>query len=205
MLEHRGPLDQLLPPSTTLSEDPALRSVPVTDRGLLLIQARSADASLAGLLDRQLGLHLPLPLNSDRRDAAAILWLAPREWLLELPAAQTPALRAALEDSFEQARAQSRTETSSAGLCAVSDVSDAFAGFDVSGPRAVDVLMSSCSLDLRPQSFPAGHCARTAVADVPGILWKVSDSVDSGVYRCWVERGFAAHLASWLAESPARW
>lgn len=205
MLEHSSPLDQLSPPSTMPSGDPVLRIVPVTDRGLLLIQARSADASLAGILARQLGLQLPLPLKSERRAATALLWLAPREWLLELPAAQTPSVLAALESSFAQARAQSPGERSPAGLCVVSDVSDAFAAFEVSGTRALDVLMSSCSLELRPQSFPAGQCARTAVADIPAILWNLSDSDHLGAFRCWVERGFAVHFVSWLAESPARW
>jgi sarcosine oxidase, subunit gamma len=206
MLEHRAPLEQLSPPSTTLSGDSALRIVPVTGRGLLLIQARSADASLADILDQQLGLRVPQPLTSERRDAAALLWLAPREWLLELPAAQTPSVHAALESSFAQAGAQSHHgEGSSTGLRAVYDVSDAFAGFDLSGTRVVDVLMSSCSLDLRPHSFPADHCVRTAVADTPAILWKPSECAHSGVFRCWVERGFAAHLVSWFAESPARW
>jgi sarcosine oxidase, subunit gamma len=208
MLEHRAPHCPLSPPDAAQHREPTvspgLSVVPVTDRGLLLLQARAADTWLEGILHRQLGLHLPAPLKASRRDAAAMLWLAPREWLLELPAAATPSVHAVLDDSFAEARVRLRGQ-SPPSLCTANDLSDAFAGLDVSGTRAIDVLMSGCSLPLGPQSFPAGHVARTVLAEAPVILWRASDSPGCGVFRCWAERSLAAHLASWLAESPTRW
>ncbi|HUN76948.1 MAG TPA: sarcosine oxidase subunit gamma family protein [Steroidobacteraceae bacterium] len=202
MLEHRHPLDQLAAPQ--LRSGPELRLVPVTRRGLLLIQARSAGSSIESILHRTLGLQLPAPLKTERGEHAAILWLGPREWLLELPRAATLSAYTHLQECFARSRASSPGE-SSAPLGGVIDVSDAFAGIDVSGTRAVDVLKSGCSLDLEPQSFAVGDTARTALAEVPAILWRLTETPGPGLYRCWVERGFATHLAHWLAEAPAGW
>ena len=210
MLEHRVPLEQLslagaTPRDTGLSADAGLSIVPVIERSLLLIQARSADPFLNEVLQRQFGLDVPLPLKVNVHARAAIVWLAPQEWLLELAAVASPAACAHLADSLAQACAQANVRGGAAALCVATDVSDAFAGFDVSGQRAVDVLASGCSLDLQPRAFPVGHTARTAIAEVPAILWKLADTPAPGLFRCWVERGFAAHFASWLAESPAGW
>jgi sarcosine oxidase, subunit gamma len=171
------------------------RAHPVIERGLLLIQGRTEDPVLSGVLHRQLGIEPPAPLTVNVRDSAAILSLGPREWLLELPASAASFACTSLTIGF--ARAGDRGAASA--LYAVTDMSDAFAGFDLSGPRAVDVLMSGCSIDPMPHALPVGSVVRTVLADVPVILWNAS------CFRCWVDRSFAAHLWSWIAESPARW
>ncbi len=190
MLEHRLPLDPVLP-----TDDARLRVHPVIDRGLLLVQGEAAHPAASGVVHRQLGIEMPAPRTASVQESAAILWLGPREWLLELPASATSSACTSLETGFARARERG----AGPALCAVTDVSDAFAGFDLIGPRGVDVLMSGCSVDLMPRALPVGSVVRTVLADVPVIIRRAS------CFRCWVDRSFAAHLWSWTVESPARW
>jgi len=202
VLEHRAALDQLCPARHAQAiDDPRLCVMPITDCRLLLVQGNAEDPILRERIHRVLGLALPAPLKASVRLGTAILWLGPKEWLIEttVPASATVQLWRAGADPGAEA----------SGLHAITDQSDAFAGFDLSGPRAVDVLMSGCSLDLAPRAFPVGHAARTAIADVPAIIWSpmaaAPTSSPSGHFRCWLDRSFAAHFWDWLAESPSRW
>jgi sarcosine oxidase, subunit gamma len=152
------------------------------------------------MLHRELGLVLPAPLRANALGSAAILWLGPREWLIETDA------EAGTTAQLLRARRNARAEGTA--LHAITDLSDALAGFNLSGLRAPEVLMSGCSLDLRPEVFSAGHTACTAIADVPAIIRSVigaPESSRSRHFRCWVDRSFAAHFWDWLAESPSRW
>ena len=52
------------------------------------------------------------------------------------------------------------------------DVSQRQAGLAVDGPRARDLIASGCPLDLDPESFPVGMCARTLFAKAEVVLWR---------------------------------
>lgn len=117
------------------------------------------------------------------RGEYALLWLTPAEWLLECPASQTDSLQGAI------AR---RLATS---LAVVTDMSDAFECFELSGTRAAEVLMSGCSLDLQADIFPAGRVARTALADIPAVIRGTGGPLS---FRCLVDRSYARHIRDWL-------
>jgi len=51
------------------------------------------------------------------------------------------------------------------------DVSDARAVFDLSGPRARDVLAKLCPVDLSQDTFTVGMFRRTRMAQVPAAFW----------------------------------
>jgi sarcosine oxidase subunit gamma len=150
-----------------------------------LLQSRR-EAALQDALAEEAGLSLPGPHEACTRGNYALLWLTPAEWLLELPAGESQSLRSAL----------ARRLTPSHSV--VSDISDAFACCQVNGNRAADVLMSGCSLDLRSWAFQTGRVARTALADVPAILWKTGEP---NRFRCLFDRSFAAHIRHWLSEA----
>jgi sarcosine oxidase subunit gamma len=188
MLEHRAPLDQLSGERAGAAiQGPGLSVAAVADRGLLLIQGDLQDARLADAIREQTQIAVPAPQAAVVRSQYTLLWMAPGQCLLELPAAQASTAQAALIGRI------------GAALAAVTDVSDAFAGFDVSGDRAPEALMTGCTLDLRPHAFAPGRAARTALADVSVVIWKP----DSNRFRCLVERGFAGHFAEWLAQACA--
>jgi heterotetrameric sarcosine oxidase gamma subunit len=191
MLDHRAPLEQC---SRVHDQDaidrPDLRVVPVRGRGLLLLQGEPGEGPLQDALLGQVDLQLPAPQTARTQGAYALLWMAPKEWLLELPADDTFTLQAALASQLVPA------------LAAVTNISDSLASFDVSGERAAEVLMTSCGIDLRPQAFAASRVVRTVMADMPAIIWKAANLHP---FRCLVDRSFAAHFWNWLARSPGAW
>jgi sarcosine oxidase subunit gamma len=159
-----------------------LRVTPIRDRGLLLMQTASASA-LQAALEQEIGLTLPPPLNTTALDGYAVLWLAPREWLLDLPAAEADPIATAL------------TRRLSSSLAVVTDLSDGLVSLEVSGSGAAGILMTGCSLDLGPNRFPPGRVVRTALADVPAILRNPGEPER---IHCLIERAFADHFLDWL-------
>lgn len=196
MLEHQNPFDV---PSARgadlLAEEQDFR-VSTSSTGFLLLQS-SAETALREALTGEIGLDLPEAQHSCARGRYALLWLSPAEWLVELPAHESDSLHSA----FVRRLAPS--------LAVVTDMSDAFACCEVSGARAAQALSSGCRLDLRTHAFPVGRTARTALAEVPAIIWHCRRP---GHFRCMVERSFAAHVHAWLLDvaggrraAPAAW
>jgi len=190
MLERRAPLAQVAGAGDATIDAPGLRVAAVADRGLLLLQGDPDDPLLAGAIREQVRIGLPGPLEVGAGGDCALLWMTPKELLLELPAARAPAMETALALRL------------GAALAAVTDVSDAFASFDVGGDAAVDVLMTGCTLDLRPHAFAPNRVARTAFAGVSAIIWKPADP---NRFRCLVDRSFAWYFWNRLGQtlSPA--
>ena len=183
MLEHQLPLASPVEArSTPVGGEPGFR-VTLSGEGLLLLQSRSP-STLEDALASEIRLRLPGPGEACVRGDYALLWLTPAEWLLECPVDETDSLRTKLIRQL------------TTPLTAVTDMSDAFACFEVGGARAADILMSGCSLDLRADAFPSGRVARTALADIPVILRKTRESQ---CFRCFVDRGYARHIRDWLA------
>jgi sarcosine oxidase subunit alpha len=67
------------------------------------------------------------------------------------------------------------------------DVTSAYAAFEVFGPRLDELLRRLTHLDLRPASFPVSSCAETALAGVEALLVRPADRSPPGVliYVAW--------------------
>jgi sarcosine oxidase, subunit gamma len=111
------------------------------------------------------------------------LWLGPDEWLV----VSEPGSEAAIE-----------AELRAAGAASVVDVSANRTTLVLAGPRARDVLMKGCALDLHPRAFGPGRCAQTQIARTQVILEQTGDEP---AYRLYVRPSFAAHLAAWLVDA----
>ena len=184
MLEHQQPFDSLPEGrGSALPDEPGLRVTPLAAAGRLLLQS-AASSSLRDALKSELGLELPGPQEAVVRDNEALLWLSPAEWLLELSASEIHSVQSALIGRL------------TASLTVVTDMSDALVSYEVGGVRAAEILMSGCSLDLRAHAFPGGRAARTALADVPAIIWNPGG--EPRHLRCIVDRSLAQHLRDWL-------
>lgn len=184
MLEHQLPFESLREsPGSYLVDEPGLR-VTASGAGLLLLQSAS-ECTLQQALTNEIQVGLPRPQEIVFRGNYTLLWLTPAEWLLELPVEKTHSLQVALAG---------RLATS---LAVVTDMRDAFACCDVSGARAAEVLMNGCSLDLSTHAFLASRVARTALADVPAIIWTPAEPQS---FRCLVDRSYARHLQDWLVD-----
>lgn len=182
MLEHQQPLD--LPPEARDSH-PAGECgfrVQLAEPGLLLLQSPS-ESALQDALTTEINLRVPGPGETCTRGRHVLLWITPAEWLLECPMKEIDSLHSV----FTRRLARS--------LAVATDMSNAFACFDVSGARTNDVLMSGCSLDFRTDAFPAGRVARTSLAGIPAIIRKTGEPHG---FRCLVDRSYARHVRDWL-------
>jgi heterotetrameric sarcosine oxidase gamma subunit len=186
VLEHRPPIGFQSAASSPNVEGRRDLHVVVQDHGLLLIQGDPRDALLGKVIQEELGLRIPGPLEASVQQARALLWITPREWLLIAPRSESSSIRGSL------------TAQLAATLAAVTDISDGLACFEVEGKEASDMLMTGCTLDLRPEAFVPGRVMRTAMAGAPMIVWRPGQA---GGFRCFVDRSWAEHFSSWLLES----
>ena len=186
MLEHRPPIRFESAASGSNVQGRRDLHVMVQDHGLLLIQGDPRDALLGRIIQAELGLRIPGPLEASVQQARALLWIAPREWLLIAPRSESSSIRGPLLAQL------------AATLAAVTDISDGLACFEVEGKEASDMLMTGCTLDLRAEAFVPGRVMRTAMAGVPMIVWRPGEA---GRFRCFVDRSWAEHFSSWLSES----
>ena len=161
-------------------------------RARLNLRLDAGDAEALTAAGAALGGALPLTPNTAATTAGgwSVLWLGPDEWLVTGPAerggAIADALRARLADRHH-------------GL---TDVSAMYVTFALSGPRAREVLMKGCRLDLHARAFPASACVQTALARANMILHRTGDGP---AYEITVRNSFAHYLGFWLLDAMAEY
>ena len=77
-----------------------------------------------------------------------------------------------------------------------------YATLALSGPRAREVLMKGCRLDLHPRAFTPGTCVQTALAKANVILHQTDDAPS---YEITVRNSFSVYLATWLLDAMAEY
>ena len=77
-----------------------------------------------------------------------------------------------------------------------------YATLALSGPRAREVLMKGCRLDLHPRAFKPGGCMQTALARAQAILHRTDDAP---TYEITVRNSFSVYLATWLLDAMAEY
>lgn len=146
-------------------------------------------AEAAGLA---LGAPLPLePCTSVRTGDLAVLWLGPDQWLVVGP----PGAQEDLEARLRKAAGEAHVS--------VTDVSAQRTTLLVSGPRARDLLAHGCSLDLHPEVFGPGACARTALARAQVVL--VAREQTRAGFWVLVHSSFAGYLTDWLLDAATEY
>jgi sarcosine oxidase, subunit gamma len=168
----------------------ALEQASARTGGALTVRERPFDTHVslrlepgsAAAVEACLGTPVPREPGTFAAREATIAWLGPDEWLAIASPGAEAALRAALTGSRD----------------AVVDVSDQRTTFELSGPRARDVLAAGCALDLHPSAFGPGRCAETLLARAGVILLAVDDTP---TYHLLVRRSFAAYVTAWLLDA----
>ena len=154
----------------------------------LRLNARNEPAARA--IADALGIALPGPNAWVVASGVQVLWQAFDEWLVigadGSQAAIAPLLRNALAGTH----------------CSITDVSDLRAAFELTGPRARDVLQKGCAVDLHPRVFNAGSCVNAALARVRVTLRQM-DAVPT--YEVLVERSYGGYLWNWLTDAAAEY
>jgi heterotetrameric sarcosine oxidase gamma subunit len=113
------------------------------------------------------------------RDRTA-LWLGPDEWLVLAPETESALAQHAL-----------------AALGSAVDVSHAYVGIEVSGPRAAWCINAFNALDLDPHAFPVGACTRTLFGKAEIVLWRA----EAELFRIEVARSYAPYVRQCLEEA----
>ena len=162
------------------------------DRARFNLRLDPEDADALTAAGAALGGALPRTPNTATTTAGgwSLLWLGPDEWLVTGPAAGANALADALGSALE-----SKHHT-------LGDVSAMYVTLALSGPRAREVLMKGCRLDLHACAFSAGTCVQTALVRAQVILHQTGDGPD---YEITVRNSFSVYLATWLLDAMAEY
>ena len=156
-------------------------------RGRIELRGDPGDPAFMAAVAEAVGLEPPRTPHTGRSHAGAvILWLGPDAWLIEVPAEVEDAVAGKLKKSLSGCHAS------------VAIVGDTYVTLSLSGPRAADVLAKGMTLDLDPDRFPAGACARSLLAKVPVLLRRPGDAPD---YEVSVPRSYADHARGWLKDA----
>lgn len=121
------------------------------------------------------------------------LWLAPGEYLLLwLPEADT---------QTEPVPSLASQQAQCAPGVYLSEQSSRYCAIEMGGDKAIELLASGCGLDLHPQQFQAGHCARTLFAQLDVLLFKPQPEPR---FVLLLERGEAEYGWRWLRQAAER-
>ena len=194
MAEAAAPRSPLASLADALAEaragDAVLAERPARTRLNLRLDPDDAEALTAA--GAALGGALPLTPNTAAATARGwtVLWLGPDEWLVTGPEAGGGAIADALGASLAGKHH---------ALC---DVSAMYATLALSGPRAREVLLKGCRLDLHPRVFAPGACVQTALARAQVILHQTDDGP---TYEITARNSFAHYLGTWLLDAMAEY
>ena len=97
-------------------------------------------------------------------EQCTLFWLAPDEWLIHCPLAQTKPLLDQLHSRLHQQH------------FAATEISDYYVVLELNGADAADALARGCPLDLHPHNFARGQCAQTRFGNASVLLYKPDDA-----------------------------
>ncbi len=153
--------------------------------GMITLRARLDAPEVAQAVEAVVGQGVPGQRGLAMAEGRGVAWMAPDELMLMLPhgevAEAITTLEAALEGVF----------------ATVADVSDARAVFRIRGPRAGEVLIKLCPVDIA--ALQPGEIRRTRAAQVAAAIW-VSGEQEFGLI-CF--RSVAAHVFDLLSTAAA--
>jgi sarcosine oxidase subunit gamma len=160
-------------------------------RGIVNLRGPAADEAFGAAAQTALGVALPVaPNTTASAGEVTVLWLAPDEWWVVTPG-EGPAMADKLRRGLEGVRS------------AVTDVSESRTCIEVRGPRARDLLVKGCPLDLHPRVFAKGECAQCHLAKTMMTLHMTDDDEDQDgpAFDLYVLNSFAEYLWLWLEDA----
>ena len=172
---------------TAATEAPAVALTQCPPRGRINLRGDAANPEFLAGVEEVIGVDPPSTANTGRQGPdAAILWLGPDEWVIEVPAAVETKIAESLENALSELHAS------------VAIVGNSSVTLSLAGPRAVDVLAKGMTLDLDPDQFRAGCCARSLLAKAPVLLHRPGDGL---LYEITVACSFSEYTSHWLRDA----
>ena len=169
--------------------DGAMRWARVAGRGMIGLRLDLGDAALAGAVTEAAGVPIPAPRRIETAGERRLAWMSPDELLLFLPAAEVPAMLAALQAGFGD------------GFALAVDLSEARALFRLEGPGAREALAKAAPVDLHPDAFGPGDFRRTRLGQVAAAFAQVDAAAETFELVCF--RSLAEHMSTWLDTAGA--
>ena len=177
-----------------------LRSSPLTALRLPLIAtgfelrelASVAKVRLQAFRDQRWSQHsgqqrrLPVIPNTAVGFDPVALWMGPEDWLVYSVSLTADQILDSLRDII------------TAAPLIATDASPASIVLELRGPRALDILMRDCTLDLEGGAIQAGACAQTSFAQVSVLIHRLAGD---NAWRMFVERPVAMHVFEWLSDT----
>jgi len=164
--------------------DDVLRLTALSPRTVLRLQLAAKSLKTLDKL-RIAGRPVPEAMNTWLGDDPVICRVAPDTWLVISAMHEA----ADLIDAVRTACARRSF--------AVTDLSDANVTIAVEGPRAIEILLRGCGLDI--EMLGSDACARTRFAQLPVLLRRAA----ADRYELTVDRPAAKYLFDWLQDAAA--
>ncbi len=131
--------------------------------GMITLRGDLSDAALKKAVKAACGAAVPGQREVALAGESGVAWMSPDELLLVCPHDKAGEIVAALDKAM----------TGKHALAA--NVSDARAVFDVSGPRAREVLGKLMPVDFSAAAFGPGMIRRSRMAQVPAAVWMTGE------------------------------
>lgn len=160
----------------------------IADRGMIDVRGVASEARFLEGVREATGFELPLkPRSSAFEGERRALWMSVDQWLLTVPRAEAPALRARLAQAL-------------AGVHAlVIDMSEARTILRLEGDGVREVMNKGTSVDFTAGDMVAGTVRRLRYAEIAAMAHMVSanpDAIDLYVFRSYAEHAWNYLLAT---------
>jgi sarcosine oxidase, subunit gamma len=132
------------------------------------------------------GLSLPMNVGYTTAGSVRVMATAPSEWLL-VSQGQSPG----------EIRSRLGEDLAARGFVLV-DLSAGLTACEVSGTLARALLTKTCGVDLHPDAFETGQCARTRLAQIPVVVLR-DEAPDT--FELLVLASHAHYFREWLEDA----
>jgi sarcosine oxidase, subunit gamma len=154
---------------------------------LSVLSLRGEGPTMTQGAEAALGIALPLAANTTHeKNGIRCVWVAPDDWFVIAPHAQTFELEARLRQALQGQH------------FAVTDVSSGYHLLALSGSGARSMLAQGCPLDLHARAFLPGQCAGSHFFKASVWLWRVDDTPR---FDLLVRRSFAPYVDTMLSKA----
>ena len=160
------------------------------DLGQVNLRGNASDTAFLAAVKSATDCDLPVAANRATGKTKRACWLGPDEWLLLLPAENTPAAVEALERKLADKHA------------AINDVSGGQVMLRLEGAAVRELLAKGCTLDLHPAEFTPGACAQTGLGKAGVTLLAHADGAGVDLV---VRRSFSDYLLQWLRRAGSEY
>ena len=169
-----------------------MREIPY--RGLINIRGDADNPEFISGVEKAVRHAPPVEANTvaGKPSTTRIMWLGPNEWLvITKPEGAERALNALTKSLKVDGLHASVTDSTHARTC-----------IEISGPRAREILMKGCAIDLHPSRFGPGQCAQCVVSKVGVMLTQTSVARNGDpTYELYALRSFSTYLWTWLEDA----